>query len=48
MKKDKIISFRVPSDDYKEIKRQKKILKFKSVGEMFMHLWDRFRREREV
>jgi len=48
MSKDKIISFRVDSEDYKNIEKQKDAMKFRTVAEFFMHLWDRFKREQKI
>ena len=48
MAKEKIISFRVDTDDYKQIKKQKNLMKFKTVAEFFMYLWDKFKREQKI
>ena len=48
MTKEKIISFRVDTDDCDKINKQKDIMKFKTVGEFFMYLWDKFKREQKI
>jgi len=48
MTKEKIISFRVDNDDHDKIHKQKERMKFNTVAEFFMYLWDKFKREQKI
>jgi len=43
--KNKIIGCRVTDEDYNEMDKTRKVLKLKSMSELVLYLWDKFKRE---
>ncbi len=43
--RDIVIGARVTDEDYKEMNKTRKILKLRSMSELILYLWDKFKRD---